>query len=320
MNPIFVSHFAKHLEDMIQFKEALGYSKSSYEKFFVNFDRFCFMNFPYESILTRDLVMQWARLHPSENANGLKRRMIAVRELGKYLNTVGIQAYVIPTEIIGNFKPFVPYLYTDRELSAFFKASDRLIPHKLSPFRHYIVPVIFRLIYCCGLRPSEGIKIQCADINLRTGELYIRETKMHRDRTIVMSSDMLILCKNYEYRISTICKNRKYFFPHPDRTAYSVSWLQDQFRKCWGISGITDFHGGRPRVYDFRHNYATRLMMKWVEEGKDLYTWLPYLSAYMGHADFSATSYYIHLIPEHLTKSSAINWSKFTELIPEVHQ
>ncbi len=29
---------------------------------------------------------------------------------------------------------------------------------------------------------------------------------------------------------------------------------------------------------------------------------LPYLAEYMGHADFSSTMYYIHLIPDHLRK------------------
>jgi integrase len=58
--------------------------------------------------------------------------------------------------------------------------------------------------------------------------------------------------------------------------------------------------------------------MKWMDEGRDLFTWLPYLSAFMGHADFSRTAYYIHLLPERLVKTSAIDWARFSNLIPEV--
>jgi len=59
-------------------------------------------------------------------------------------------------------------------------------------------------------------------------------------------------------------------------------------------------------------------MMKWFEEGKDLYAMLPYLSTYMGHAEFSDTAYYIHLLPEKLLHTISIDRSHFSGLIPEV--
>ena len=315
----FNSLFAMHMDDFIRYKEALGYSRSSYAKFLIHFDHFCLSTFPEETSLTKELLMQWARLRSNENANGLKRRMVALREFGKYLNAVGIEAYVIPSEMIGNFKPFFPYLFTDEGLSAFFAAADDMTPHKLSPYRQYIVPVIFRLLYCCGLRPNEVRLIRCADIDLQTGSIYIQDTKVHKDRTVVMSPDMLSLCNKYDARMRTVRKNRDYFFPHPDGTAYSACWVQNQFWKCWENAGIPHFRGTTtPRVYDFRHNYATRILMNWLEEGRDLYTWLPYLSAYMGHSTFSSTAYYIHLLPERLVKTSAIEWARFSDLLPEV--
>lgn len=320
MKYFFSSHFAMHMDDFIRFKEALGYSKNSYAKFLVHFDRFCRSTFPKETALTKELLMRWARLHPNENANGLKRRMVALREFGKYLNAIEIEAYVIPSEMIGAFKPFFPYLYSDEELYAFFAAADAMTSHKLSPYRQYVVPVIFRLLYCCGLRPNEVRLIQCSDIDLETGRIHIRDTKIHKERTVAMSPDMLSLCRKYDTGMRSIQKNRDYFFPHPDGTAYSASWVQDQFWKCWKNAGILQFRETTPRVYDFRHNYATRILMKWVEEGRDLYTWLPYLSTYMGHSAFSSTAYYIHLLPERLMKTSAIDWARFSELIPEVPQ
>jgi|GEM_PF-4061093 len=40
MNSPFNSRFAKQMDDMLNFKEALGYSRNSYHKFLLNFDRF----------------------------------------------------------------------------------------------------------------------------------------------------------------------------------------------------------------------------------------------------------------------------------------
>lgn len=315
----FSSTFARHMENFIHFKEALGYARSSYEKFLIHFDRFCLSTSPEETSLTKELLMQWARLRPNENANGLKRRMVALREFGKYLISIGIEAYVIPSEMIGDFKPFFPYLYSDEELSAFFAAADGMRSHKLSPHREYIVPVIFRLLYCCGLRPNEVRLLACSNIDLENGKMYIQDTKVHHDRIVIMSPDMLSLCQKYDERVRKIQNNRNYFFPHPDGTAYSATWVQNQFRKCWDIAGISHLRGSTtPRVYDFRHNYATRVLMKWMEEGRDVYMWFPYLSTYMGHSKFSSTAYYIHLLPERLMNTSVIEWSRFSDLIPEV--
>lgn len=317
MKDSFKSCFAQQMEDFIQYKKALGYARSSYEKFLAIFDRFCLGAFPEEKSLTQQLVMQWVCLRPSETANGVKRRMVAIREFGKYLNAIGIEAYVLPPEMIGPFKPFFPYLFSDEELTAFFEAADSMAPHKLSPYREYTVPVLFRLLYCCGLRPHEVRLIRCSDVNLETGSIYISDTKVHKDRIVVMSPDMQSLCRKYDARMRSIQRNREYFFSSPQGDSYSVNWVQRQFRNCWIKAG--NFRGAAmPRVYDCRHNYATRTLMKWLDEGRDLYTWLPYLSAYMGHAQFSHTAYYIHLLPERLVKTSAIDWARFSSLIPEV--
>jgi integrase len=60
------------------------------------------------------------------------------------------------------------------------------------------------------------------------------------------------------------------------------------------------------------------MMMKWLDEGADLIAKLPYLSAFMGHTHFSDTAYYIHLLPENLIRSAAIDWGHFSSLIPGV--
>ena len=71
-------------------------------------------------------------------------------------------------------------------------------------------------------------------------------------------------------------------------------------------------------LYFFRHRYASTVLQKWLSEGRDLYAMLPYLSAYMGHEDFSYTAYYIHLLPENLLNSAGVDWSVIDAVNPEV--
>ncbi|MCB2291173.1 tyrosine-type recombinase/integrase [Clostridium sp. CS001] len=319
MNTLFKSGLAASMEAMIKYKESLGYSRVTYEPYFRMIDKFCFEYYPQEASLTKELVLKWSQLHPREQPNGFRRRMIAIRELGKYLNTVGIDAYIYPSEFLSKTQRFEPYIFTDYELKAFFNATDIFPWSKNAQYNHYVVPVIYRLIYTCGLRPGEVRNIKCTDVNLSTGRIYIRESKSYKDRIVIMSKDMLLLCNKYEETIKSIFINREYFFTNSKGSIIGKQSLIDHFKRCCTNAGIICPHGNKKiRVYDLRHNYATRRFMKWLEEGRDLYTVLPYLSTYMGHYDFSQTSYYIHLIPERLIHSKAIDWNRFSNLIPEV--
>ena len=38
----------------------------------------------------------------------------------------------------------------------------------------------------------------------------------------------------------------------------------------------------------------------------------------MGHAHLEDTAYYIHLLPEKLMRTAAIDWETFEQLLPEV--
>lgn len=55
-----------------------------------------------------------------------------------------------------------------------------------------------------------------------------------------------------------------------------------------------------------------------MKEKKDLGIMLPYLSAYMGHTQFSSTAYYIHLVPDFFADMSGMDLNAFGGLIPEV--
>ena len=95
--------------------------------------------------------------------------------------------------------------------------------------------------------------------------------------------------------------------------------LTSEFLKLW--EEVKDpSNTARVRVYDLRHRFATTLMMKFIDEGKDLNNILPYMSSYMGHSSFEETAYYIHLLPDRLKNSKAIDWEKMESIIPEVSQ
>ena len=72
-----------------------------------------------------------------------------------------------------------------------------------------------------------------------------------------------------------------------------------------------------PRSHDFRHGLAVENLRRWAKEGADMSNKLPYLSAYMGHADFRATQYYLRLTAEIYPELVEMMEKACFDIIPE---
>ena len=117
------------------------------------------------------------------------------------------------------------------------------VGHKVWDGSHRIriVSVIFRMIYCCGLRPVEARRLRREDVNLFDGTVNILESKGHKDRIVVLSEDMRELCRNYDQRVEAIHPERRYFFQSPSVRGdgmYSMEWIIPTFRKFLQTAGI----------------------------------------------------------------------------------
>ena len=72
-----------------------------------------------------------------------------------------------------------------------------------------------------------------------------------------------------------------------------------------------------PRVHSLRHGIAVKCLKNWVLDGSDITALLPYLSAYMGHSNFSATQYYLRLTSDLYPEIVRRVEAEFGDVIPE---
>ena len=98
---MYQSGLAHDIQGFLELKESLGYCKASYESYLAAIDIFCFQQFPEVTTMTKDFVMDWIQKRPGESINTQKRRNCVIRELGKYQNAIGRNAYILPSEYIG---------------------------------------------------------------------------------------------------------------------------------------------------------------------------------------------------------------------------
>lgn len=313
----FSSGLADDIKAMVDFRKSMGVT--DYEYLLSKFDRFCVSNYPDRKTLEREMVLNWIADERSQH-NRVRNNAVAIRQLGKYIVSEGKHAYVLPNDFVSSRTNFVPYIFTDEDLTRFFQTTDSLKYHKSNPNSHIIAPVLFRLLYCCGLRPNEGRELKRKNVNLENGEILIEHNKQKNQRFVVMSDDLLLMCQKYETQRNIFAPKSEFFFPGYNNQPYSTQRVTAMFKQCWRKcnlkNGIENYQNARP--YDLRHRFASAVLHKWITEGKDLYVMLPYLRAYMGHKYFSSTAYYIHILPENIKAVANIDWQKFETLIPEV--
>lgn len=314
----FHSGLSTYLNDFVAFKRSTGQPYVSGLAYLKDFDRYFAEHSTGSTNLDQEICLTWAQKRPSENNNGYVSRISPLRQFGKYLNNIGIEAFVLPDSFHGKVAVYIPHIFTEEELKQFFSATDSLAYYYQSVARHLVAPVLFRLLYCCGLRPFEVRLLEKADLNLVTGRVLIKKSKGHKERLVMIPKDLLHICRIYAQRVTCFFPDSKFFFPNHQGGAYSASQLRYLFELCWSKAGIAKYDPPKPRVYDFRHTYTTYRLYRWMQEGRDLSAWLPYLSAFLGHASLSSTAYYIHLVPGAFQRMSGIDLSKFEDLIPEV--
>jgi integrase len=178
----FTSGFSAKLDAYLEYYAARGFKEASHIRYLLKFDRYCAEHFPEQSTLTREAVHHWLD-SVKTTANEFARYATVIRQFGIYLCAVDGTAYVLPEKFAPNQSEFNPYIFTDEELAALFKAIDALPPFKDEPHLNEISPVMFRLIYTCGLRPNEGRELLAKNIDIKTGNILITGTKRNTKRS-----------------------------------------------------------------------------------------------------------------------------------------
>ena len=316
----FKSSFADDLDQMIDMKVSLGFSENTYLFRARQFDRFCVENCPEVTELTESLVLNYIKpVSDEESDGGIHGRAAFTRTLADYLRKTNRDAYYLPEKFTAGARVFIPYLFSDEELTALFKAIDSY-QAKGDNFLPVLLSTYFRLVYSCGLRPGEGTRLKRENVDLSIGEVRIVDSKWHKSRTVIMSGDMLQLARKYASIRDARYPKNVYFFPKEGGRCWSAAALQGKFKECFALSKPDTPKDLLPavRVYDLRHRFATTVLNQWLDEKKDLNSRLPYLRTYMGHREIDATAYYIHLLPENLVKSAGIDWENMRNMIPRV--
>jgi integrase/recombinase XerD len=279
-------------------KRAVGYKHDAEERVLARFEAFCREEYPGLGTVTKAPAEAWITAGRRRGVRPATLQGLAapVRELARWLGRRGTGAYVLPARTLPRPARYVPHIYTDRELAALFAQAGRCRYSSGVPFRHLVMPVLFRTACACGLRVSEARLLRPGDVGTSAGVLQIRDAKGGKDRQVPVSGPLRERLAGYQAHMAGQ-PGWEWFFPGASAgRPLTLVNVYRNFRRFLWQAGIS--HGGRgngPRPHDLRHTFAVNNLRTWFDRNEDAGALLPVLQAYMGHSSISDTACYLRL-------------------------
>ena len=297
----YQSCFAPYIKQFLLEKRSVGFTYETEEWKLKHFDDFCVKESIIQPYLSRELVKKWGTLREGESLSTCSARISIIRQFALFMISLGEEAY-IPSDFYKSEKRLV-HILSDDEISALFHEIDNYSPEiRAVSFLRLSAEykVIFRLIYCCGLRISEARKLKWNDADLEAGTLKIMHSKGHKDRLIYMSDDLAVLIKKYKTMLNDHhgCVSEWVFPARELERCLSSVTINAVFRRAWNATPYAKGCDKAPTVHSLRHSFVVKRMNLWMEEGVALKEMLPFLSRYLGHQSTDDTFYYYHQVSE----------------------
>lgn len=314
---IYRSHFKTEIQGLISFKRNIGFKFQIQAMRLREIDTYFFEHDIKE--LTKAHVLGWCQRKSYEKHSNLCSRLSVMRQFTLYMERIGRQVYVIPEKYLKSPPKYQPHIFTNQELSDFFFAVDNCKYCSAYPYRHEMMPIIFRLLYGSGLRVSEACRLKISDVDFVNGVLIIRESKFNKDRLVPITSSLSRRMQHFLQVAHHFSKPDDIFFLLKKDVPANRKNMYVSFRAFLWDAGIP--HGGKgkgPRLHDFRYNYCISCLRKWVREGKDLTAYLPILSTYLGHQSIKETAYYLRLTADLYPNIIFAIENAYKDLIPEI--
>jgi integrase/recombinase XerD len=199
---------------------------------------------------------------------------------------------------------FSPYIYSAMEIQALLRTTRVSQTERRCRLPAETLYTLLLFLYGTGATKSEALALTLADVNLKTGFVFIRKRQAERSRRIPICNDLQIVLTEYLGWRSRNAMQSDRVFVKNDGHALANSTLAGEFRRLRELAGIRrpGSSDDQPRIHDLRYSFAVHRITSWIRSNSDLNRMLPALAVYMGHAGLWATERYLLMTPERLRK------------------
>ena len=285
------------IDCFVREKKMRGYSFRVQERWMRQFKEFASEHADGGELSLLELMEGFCVRNPGESTAVKQQRRCLMGQYASYLTKHGVETpSPEPLDKYFTYPKRVPYIFSNQELASIFRQIDcwKTTPQSRS-HRTAMDPLIFRMAYGCGMRIMEILTLRCRDVDSESLAIHVRSGKNGRERRIPMAESLARRCVEYANAMHVGLGGEGYFYPGRKADSHaSYEAAQRRFKEYLWKAGIARTDKG-PVIHDLRHTYCVHRLKEWVLSGTDIENLLPYMSAFLGHADFRGTEYYLRL-------------------------
>jgi integrase len=299
----FRSWLAESLRCYLRLRRALGRDYRGEEVTLRRWDAFLHRRYSRACEVTPPMFQLWVQTMATLTATVRRNRMRVVRNFLLY------HARQHPQTFIPDLKTFPrpshprpPRLVTPAEVGQLLATAAALPASHRNPLRAPTVRLSLILLFCCGLRRGELLRLRVRDFDRREDLLRIEATKFHKSRLAPLPRSVADEVRRYlALRPHPLRPDAPLLSSNPGsehEAAYCAHGLAENWQLLCLAAGILDERGRPPRLHDLRHGFAVAALDRWYQQGVDVQSKLPHLATYLGHVSIASTHYYLRLSPE----------------------
>lgn len=277
-----------------------------------------------EKTIEEPIIDGWIK----EISNGISINTVGghihfIRQLLLFLIANGYPCFMPKT--IASKDTYVPYLYTDQDIESIFEVADSFVSSRTvkNIYIAHEMPLLLRLLFCCGMRVGEAINVRVGDIDFERKLFILRVTKKNKQRLVPFGLGLSEILYSYCVAMDILNDCEAYLFPEDSEyshiSANSVGNYYRTIRKTAGINNVQLNKNGRGAcLHCFRHTFAVRSFDKNKRRGISQRDAVPFLSTYLGHDSLYETEKYLKYSGDYF-EDTLMKFESFAgDLFPEV--
>ena len=287
------------LRDYLSLRRSLGFKMKDAGKALPQF--VAFLGRQGVQSITAKLAVQWAAEPQTAKQGYRAQRLSMARGFAKYLSGIDPHTEIPPPGILpyGGNRRRRPHIYTEDEIRRLLKAT--MTTNVARQIRAKTFATLFGLLAVTGMRLSECLNLDDADVDLAEGVLTIRGTKWRKSRLVPIHSSTV-------HKLALYRRQRNHLQPKRSTLAFfilnngnrpKVITAEKEFLRVARRIGLRGPPGTKGAyLHDFRHTFAVGTLVSWYRTGVDVERHMPQLSTYLGHSHVAYTYWYLSAEPE----------------------
>jgi len=288
------------VESFIAYKQGVGIQMTSSASALRQFARYA-EEASHTGPINVDIAVAWATHGFAHNKGYEIRRYEMARHAAEYASVFDDSLPRLPVGLLGKFDNRIqPYIFTEEDM-ALLMLGARCHQHS-DPMFTLSNEFYLGLLFATGMRPSEPLTLCDSDFNAGAPTLLIRNSKS-KDRIIPVSESTASQIARYMERRDALLRRRRtdrMILASRQGEPLNLPSAQSAFNGYKHILlGRGEIWRRRPpRLYDARHTFTCRTILRWHEGGENINACLPLLATYLGHATITETYWYLTGTPE----------------------